>query len=191
MASIRSAPLPALVTELLSASDNGTAEAFALAVGKATTDTGTVAAGTAGILAQLQDAGVDVAGVTLVDGSGLSRENQVTCAALLQTLGLGVQPRYRSVVEGLAIAGQRGTLAERFGGTALVGRLWGKTGSLNGVAGLTGLFDVQGGTGTPRFATVFNGSFGESQGRQLAGSAAEAIDAYPQSPPAEQLVPAP
>ncbi len=191
VASIRSAPLPALVTELLSASDNGTAEAFALAVGKATTDTGTVTAGTAGILAALQDAGVDVGGVTLVDGSGLSRENQVTCGALIQTLGLGVQPRYRSVVEGLAIAGQRGTLAERFGGTALVGRLWGKTGSLNGVAGLTGLFDVSDGTGTPRFATVFNGDFTESGGRRLVGSAAEAIAAFPQSPPADQLVPAP
>jgi serine-type D-Ala-D-Ala carboxypeptidase/endopeptidase (penicillin-binding protein 4) len=191
VASIRSAPLRGLVTELLSASDNGTAEAFALAVGKATTDTGTVTAGTAAILAELQGAGIDVAGVTMVDGSGLSRENQVTCAALIQTLGLGVQPRYRSVVEGLAIAGQRGTLAERFGGTTLVGRLWGKTGSLNGVAGLTGLFDPQAGTGSPRFATVFNGAFSNGGGIALTTQAAEAIDAYPQAPPAEELVPAP
>jgi D-alanyl-D-alanine carboxypeptidase len=95
------------------------------------------------------------------------------------------------VVEGLAVAGQRGTLAERFGGTAVAGRLWGKTGSLNGVAGLTGLFDVSAGSGTPRFATVFNGDFTESGGRQLTASAAAAIDAYPQSPPAEQLVPVP
>jgi D-alanyl-D-alanine carboxypeptidase/D-alanyl-D-alanine-endopeptidase (penicillin-binding protein 4) len=191
VASIRSAALAQLVTEMLSASDNGTAEGLALAVGKATTDTGTVPAGTAGILAALADAGVDLAGVTLVDGSGLSRENQVTCPALLETLALGRRPAYRSVVDGLAIAGRRGTLRERFVASPVSGRLWAKTGSLERVAALCGMFDVEDGTGTPRFATVFNGDFSEPGGRQLVSDAAEAIEAFPQSPPADQLVPAP
>jgi serine-type D-Ala-D-Ala carboxypeptidase/endopeptidase (penicillin-binding protein 4) len=191
LASIHSAPLTDLVTEMLSASDNGTAERLALAVGKATSGAGTTAAGIAGITDTLRTAGVDLTGVTLVDASGLSAQNRLTCNSLLETLELGAQPRFRAMVDGLAIAAKRGTLLERFGGTPLEGRLFAKTGTLTGVAGLAGLFDVGAGTGTPRFASVFNGGFTNAGGIGLTNQAAVAVNAYPQSPPPDQLVPAP
>ena len=191
LASLRSAPLSDLVTEMLSASDNGTAERLALAVGQATSGTGTTEAGLTGITDTLGAAGVDLTGVTLADASGLSSQNRLTCSALLQTLDLGPQPKLRSVVDGLAIAAKRGTLAERFGGTPIEGRLWAKTGTLTGSSGLTGVFDLAEGTGSPRFASVFNGGFSEATGIGLTNQVADAVDAYPQSPPAAELVPAP
>ncbi len=193
IASIHSAALDTLVTEMLSASDNATAERLALAVGYATTGSGTTAAGIAGITGSLQKAGIDLTGVSLVDASGLSPQNRITCNALIETLGLGGRPRSRAVTEGLSIAAKRGTLRDRFVGTPLAGHLYGKTGTLGspGVAGLAGLFDVNAGTGTPLFASVFNGGFSRAEGTRLTTAAAEAVDAYPQSPPAAVLVPLP
>ena len=109
----------------------------------------------------------------------------------METLDLGSRPKYHAVVDGLAIAAKRGTLLERFGGTPLEGRLFAKTGTISGVAGLAGLFDASAGTGTPRFATLFNGGFSKAAGIDLTTQAAEAVNAYPQSPPVEVLVPAP
>ncbi|MGZ8734840.1 MAG: D-alanyl-D-alanine carboxypeptidase/D-alanyl-D-alanine-endopeptidase [Acidimicrobiia bacterium] len=191
VAALESVPLADLVTETLSASDNSTAEGLALAVGEAAAGSGTTAAGLTAISDALEAAGVDLTGATLADASGLSSENRLTCNILLQTIDLASQARYRAVVDGLAIAAQRGTLADRFSGTPIEGRLFAKTGTLSGTAGLTGVFDVVDGAGTPRFASVFNGNFSRAAGFGLTNGVAEAVGAYPQSPPAEQLVPPP
>lgn len=191
VATVRSAPLDALLTTMLSASDNGTAELLALAVDVAAGGSGTTEGGIAEILRRLAALGVDTTGVSLADASGLSRENRATCLALLQTLQLGARPELRTVVDGAAIAAERGTLRGRFVDTALAGRLYGKTGSLNGVAGLIALVDPSGGAGSPRFASVFNGSFGDGTGIGLTTAVAEAAAAFPQSPSPSELVPAP
>jgi D-alanyl-D-alanine carboxypeptidase/D-alanyl-D-alanine-endopeptidase (penicillin-binding protein 4) len=191
VASIPSVTLPAIVTALLSASDNGTAEALALEVDVAGGGRGTTEGGVAQIIARLEALGVDVAGVRLVDASGLSRDNRATCPALLQTLDLARQPRFRALVDGNAVAGERGTLRDRFLGTPVQGRFRGKTGSLGGVAGIVGLFDAREGTGSPRVSSVYNGAFGEGTGIALTTAAVDAAFAFPQSPPADELVPAP
>jgi D-alanyl-D-alanine carboxypeptidase/D-alanyl-D-alanine-endopeptidase (penicillin-binding protein 4) len=191
VASVPSAELPALVTALLSASDNGTAEALALEVDLADGGSGTTAGGVAEITERLRSFGVDTTGVHLVDASGLSRENRATCPALLQTLELAARPELRVLVGGNAIAGARGTLRERFVGTPIQGRFRGKTGSLSGVAGIVGVFDADAGEGSPRLSAVYNGPFGEAGGVALTSAAVDAAFAFPQSPPAEQLVPPP
>jgi D-alanyl-D-alanine carboxypeptidase/D-alanyl-D-alanine-endopeptidase (penicillin-binding protein 4) len=191
VASVPSVTLPALVTALLSASDNGTAEAFALEIDAMAGGRGTTAGGVAAIVEHLRGLGVDTSGLGLVDASGLSRENRATCIALLQTLDLGRRPEFRALVEGSAIAGERGTLRERFVGTPVQGRFWGKTGSLDGVAGIVGLFDPEAGAGSPRLSSVFNGVFGEGGGIALTSAAVDAASAFPQAPPADQLVPSP
>src|SRR3546814_1337415 len=56
----------------------------------------------------------------------------------------------------LAVAGRDGTLARRFVGTPVAGRLRAKTGSLDGVAALGGYVDNRSGT-TLAFAYVVNG----------------------------------
>ena len=91
----------------------------------------------------LSGLGVDVSGVTLVDGSGLSRENQVPSRVVADVLGLGVgdrPPAMRSVVGNLAVGGLSGTLTDRFAGGShgAAGLFRGKTGTLTGVNALAG-----------------------------------------------------
>jgi serine-type D-Ala-D-Ala carboxypeptidase/endopeptidase (penicillin-binding protein 4) len=75
----------------------------------------------------------------VVDGSGLSREDQtsplqvVTLLADLATTTLGTTLR-----GDMAVAGHSGTLSERMRGTAADGRCQGKTGTLTGVSNLVG-----------------------------------------------------
>ena len=139
VASINSAPLSTLVTEMLSASDNGTAESLALAVGRQTADTGTTAAGLAGITSTLTSAGVDLTGVSLVDGSGLSAQDRLTCNAL------AADPRPRGAARatgpwsrGWRSLAQRGTLTDRFAGTPIQGRLLGQDGHAHRIGGARG-----------------------------------------------------
>ena len=74
-------------------------------------------------------------GVQVADGSGLSIENRFTCRTLVDVLGL---PETGPVVrDGLAVAGETGTLAER-GGTDVAGRMRAKTGTLRNVTALAG-----------------------------------------------------
>ncbi len=87
----------------------------------------------------LAEIGVNPAALRLADGSGLSRHNLVSPIALVETLqSMTTHPQGRFFRESLAIAGQTGTLSNRFGGTALAGRLQGKTGALTGNVSLSG-----------------------------------------------------
>src|SRR5207248_9236897 len=68
--------------------------------------------------------------------AGLASENRETCAAvqaLLDAKGPGSQ-----LATGLPVAGQTGTLDERFVGTPVAGRLRAKTGTLNQATALAG-----------------------------------------------------
>jgi D-alanyl-D-alanine carboxypeptidase/D-alanyl-D-alanine-endopeptidase (penicillin-binding protein 4) len=137
VASVSSAPLREIVGELLRTSDNNTAELLTKELGVAAGTGGTTAAGLAVIDATLQSWGVPAGSVTLTDGSGLDRGNRMSCDALLAVL-----QRHATgdpVIEGLAVAGETGTLADDFGGSAMAGRLRGKTGSLTGVRALVGV----------------------------------------------------
>jgi D-alanyl-D-alanine carboxypeptidase/D-alanyl-D-alanine-endopeptidase (penicillin-binding protein 4) len=89
----------------------------------------------------------------VADGSGLSIDDRFTCSTLVDVLTLeGTGPVVRA---GLPVAGQTGTLAERFVGTEIAGRLRAKTGTLRNVTALAGEIDpLQGGSVT--FAYVAN-----------------------------------
>jgi len=69
--------------------------------------------------------------------------NRITCDLLVRTLGLAsTRPEFAAIVLGLPVAGQSGTLIDQMTGTPLAGKLRAKTGSLQGVAGLTGLVET-------------------------------------------------
>jgi D-alanyl-D-alanine carboxypeptidase/D-alanyl-D-alanine-endopeptidase (penicillin-binding protein 4) len=104
-------------------------------------------------------------GVTLVDGSGLSDENRLTCDALLRVLQHDAVDD--AVGAGLAVAGAAGgTLSDAFAGTPLEGVLRAKTGTLynydDGVGGkpaakALGGFVPQPGGGAIEFVLLLNG----------------------------------
>jgi D-alanyl-D-alanine carboxypeptidase/D-alanyl-D-alanine-endopeptidase (penicillin-binding protein 4) len=96
-------------------------------------------AGTEAVRALLADLGVNSQPLRLADGSGLSRHNLVTPAALVDTLqAMAYHPQGDSFRQSLAVAGVSGTLRNRLGNTPLQGRFQGKTGALTGNVSLSG-----------------------------------------------------
>ena len=153
VASLGSPPVSRIVAEMLTYSDNETAEAALKEIGVAASGSGSAAAGKAALAQLLTDAGVAVDGVGLVDGSGLSNQGRLTCRTLTELLTLReTGPVLR---DGLAVAGETGTLAERWRGTQVAGRLRAKTGSLRNVTALAGEVEPLAG-GRVTFAYVAN-----------------------------------
>lgn len=188
IAKIESPTVTEIVREVISSSDNLASEGLIREIGVKAAKDGTTAAGLAAATAKLTELGVPMTSVALVDGSGLARDNRVTCQALSATMDLGARPEFAPLWDGLSVAGVSGTLADELIGTGLEGKLRGKTGFLNGVTGLAGLVDV----GRPlRFAFVINGNFGEAQAIRIRSQLAQIISRFPDAPPADQLVPAP
>lgn len=141
IAAIDSPPLSELLIPTNQDSENLYAESLLRQLGVAAEpDTDSpLQAGIAAIETTLARIGVDPAGFDLADGSGLSRHNLVSPAAIVQTLqAMADSPVYRN---SLAVAGESGTLINRFQGTIAQGRLYGKTGALSGVAALSGYVD--------------------------------------------------
>ena len=109
----------------------------------------------------LQAQGVSTAGLRIRDGSGLSRGNRVTSRTLAELLlRMAQHPMAPYYQASMAIAGQRGTLRNRYRGTSLGGRFWGKTGTLRGVKTLSGILETADG---PRYVSMIsNGGSGPS-----------------------------
>jgi D-alanyl-D-alanine carboxypeptidase/D-alanyl-D-alanine-endopeptidase (penicillin-binding protein 4) len=150
--------------------------------------TGTTARGVAAIHDALATLHVDLTGVTFVDGSGLARGDRLTCATLLGVLDVDARPRFRPVADGLAVAGRRGTLAQRLRGTPLEDNLRAKTGTLSGVSGLAGYVRSD----RPlTFALLLAGGFSQAAGDALREAMAGDIAAYPAVTDAATLVPEP
>ena len=165
IAAIPSQPLPAVLAEMLTTSDNNTAEMVLKEIGRTAGGAGTREAGIAVVMSTLASWGIDTTGVVIVDGSGLSDENRLTCNVLLAVV------QHQSVDDavgaGLAVAGAAGgTLSDAFADTPLEGVLRGKTGTLynydDGTGGkpaaksLSGFVPVNGG-GAVEFSIVLNG----------------------------------
>jgi D-alanyl-D-alanine carboxypeptidase/D-alanyl-D-alanine-endopeptidase (penicillin-binding protein 4) len=94
--------------------------------------------GSSAQVAELKSLGLDTTGLRLVDGSGLSYENQVPARLLVRALRIAdasfeIGPEFGAA---LPIAAMDGTLERRAG--AALGRVRAKTGLLTRVTGLTG-----------------------------------------------------
>jgi D-alanyl-D-alanine carboxypeptidase/D-alanyl-D-alanine-endopeptidase (penicillin-binding protein 4) len=161
LGSIQSEPLAAVVAEMLTTSDDDTAEMLVKEIGVVGAGAGTLAAGLDVIEDTLRGWGVPLDGVRLADGSGLSAENRLTCAALLAVLQRSGDS---ALVEALPVAGRTGTLADAFIGTPMEGRMLAKTGTLGNppvaldppaVKALAGYVPTDGGD-TIEFVLVLN-----------------------------------
>jgi D-alanyl-D-alanine carboxypeptidase/D-alanyl-D-alanine-endopeptidase (penicillin-binding protein 4) len=102
---------------------------------------------TQAILSYLRDNGIYSQGTQIVDGSGISRFDQVTVGALtglLEKVYFNIN-YFEDFYESLSIAGVDGTLRERMIGTPAQNNFRGKTGTLNGVSSISGYLKTAGG----------------------------------------------
>ncbi|GAA3696901.1 hypothetical protein GCM10023081_37340 [Arthrobacter ginkgonis] len=141
LAAVESAPLREQLRHMAEESDNYVAEAVgrlvALEVGKPATFGGATEA----VKEAVGRLGVDTTGLVLADTSGLAAANRVSpehLAATLRAAASSGTPALRELSYLLPIAGATGTLHDRLAGATTSGTVRAKTGSLTGVATLTG-----------------------------------------------------
>ncbi|MBE9183956.1 D-alanyl-D-alanine carboxypeptidase/D-alanyl-D-alanine-endopeptidase [Microcoleus sp. LEGE 07076] len=148
LAAVESPPMAELVKETNQESDNVYAEVLLRLLGKITesiplqpTDSSEI--GLKELKTALTELGVNPNSYILADGSGLSRHNLISPEALVQTLRLMANSPAASIYRAsLPIAGENGTLKNRFNSTASRVILQAKTGTLSGVSALSGYIEV-------------------------------------------------
>jgi PBP4 family serine-type D-alanyl-D-alanine carboxypeptidase len=121
-------------------SDNFTAEMLLKELGAVESSTGTSAAGAAVVRRLLGDAGVPLAGVRLLDGSGLAYGDRLTAnalVALLQVMWTDATLR-PFLVAALPVAGVSGTLHDRMRAGPARGAVVAKTGTTSIASALSG-----------------------------------------------------
>ena len=140
LASVTSASLAAIVRSMDLASDNFTAELLLKELGAVAAGRGTTAAGAAVVTKQLAAADVPIAGVRIVDGSGLSLLDRLTPNALVGILEAAwTAPQVKErFVSALPVAGVSGTLHDRMRRPPARGNVVAKTGTTLEASALSG-----------------------------------------------------
>lgn len=122
-------------------SDNFYAEVLFKSLGSAYSgEQGNSFFSTQAILSYISDNGIYSTGTNIVDGSGISRFDQVTAGALvglLEKIYFNIK-QFDDFYNSLSIAGVDGTLKKRMIGTSAENNFRGKTGTLNGVSSIAG-----------------------------------------------------
>ncbi len=99
----------------------------------------TVAKGDAAVAAWLHERGLEVGGLHLENGSGLSREERITARGMAEVLRAAWHSPYMPEFSAsLPLSATDGTLRKRFGSAGMQGRLRMKTGRIDDVSGLAG-----------------------------------------------------
>jgi serine-type D-Ala-D-Ala carboxypeptidase/endopeptidase (penicillin-binding protein 4) len=140
LASTESVPLEQILRFMDHESDNFTAEILLKQLGSGFGPQGTTAAGAEVVHRLLGEQQIPLAGVRIVDGSGLSRLDRLTAESvvgMLQSSWLDQDLR-EILITSLPLAGRSGTLDGRMRGTAAAGRVRAKTGTLNEASALSG-----------------------------------------------------
>jgi D-alanyl-D-alanine carboxypeptidase/D-alanyl-D-alanine-endopeptidase (penicillin-binding protein 4) len=189
VAHVDSQPLGAIVEEMLTISDNYAAEELLRAVAVSSGAVpGTSAAGAQVAMQEMKALGVPTSGLVMFDGSGLARDDRVSCATMLGLVDRMAQQPQGALDRGLAVWGRTGTLAHRAGADSVIGRLRAKTGSIDGAVGLVGVVD---GPDRLRFAFLANGDFSEQRGEELQAAVASIVGSAPDLQVPADLVPRP
>jgi D-alanyl-D-alanine carboxypeptidase/D-alanyl-D-alanine-endopeptidase (penicillin-binding protein 4) len=141
VARVRSATVARLTEEMVVSSDNEAAEVLLRQAALAAGRPGSFAGGVATAREVLQANGIDVTGLVLHDGSGLSRRDRIAPLTLAQIIAkAAATPRTATLIADLPIAHFSGTLDDRFDteddGQGVVRA---KTGTLTAVHSLAGV----------------------------------------------------
>lgn len=155
----RLAPLPRTLEVTNHRSQNFYAECLAKTLGRKHGGGGTWDGAARVLTAFARSCGADQDEVRVRDGSGLSRENRLSAAALVAILRAAASgPDAAIFRDSLAAPGEEGTLQRRLRDLPRGASLRAKTGTLTGVAALSGYLDVGGRRVV--FAVIGNGGGG-------------------------------
>lgn len=136
LAIVRSPTIELLAEATNVPSNNFFAEMLMKGIGARFGGTGSTASGTAVVERFARERG---AALNAVDGSGLTRSNAASPAAVVRFLrAVHDEEIGDDFVQSLALTGHEGTVADRMSGTAAFGRCRTKTGTLTGVSNLSG-----------------------------------------------------
>jgi serine-type D-Ala-D-Ala carboxypeptidase/endopeptidase (penicillin-binding protein 4) len=185
IASIQSAPLTAIIQEMMVNSDNNTSELLLKEIGFASKGSGSTAAGLEVVKEQLTKWKIDK-DVLIFDGSGLASDGRVSCETFTELLN-----KFSTVMPNLmAVAGETGTIRDTFDGTSVAGKLLAKTGTLNGVKALVGYLPITN-SDPVTFSLLMNKTGIDNQGtyRPIWYSLADVLNRASASPSVEQLTP--
>lgn len=151
IAKVTSQPISRWITHMLQVSDNTEAEALARLVSLDQGLDGSFASISAAYKKVLSTSSLDLSGVTIKDGSGLSDFNLVApiFMAKFMKLILGASTGdYAAVKQALPVSAESGSLASRFKGANLdaAGKIHAKTGWIKKAYTLVGYIDSKDGT---------------------------------------------
>ncbi|WP_373541929.1 D-alanyl-D-alanine carboxypeptidase/D-alanyl-D-alanine-endopeptidase [Chamaesiphon sp.] len=144
VATINSPTIGELINETNQRSNNIYAEILLRSIGRThpehdTSSKDTISIGIASVKKSLTEMGIDLQTYSLHDGSGLSRHNLVAPTTFVRVLSAMIlTPAGQIYRDSLPIAGVSGSLRNRMKGTLAQGIVRAKTGSLSGVASLSG-----------------------------------------------------
>jgi D-alanyl-D-alanine carboxypeptidase/D-alanyl-D-alanine-endopeptidase (penicillin-binding protein 4) len=148
IASVQSPPLSVIAAQTMKPSQNLYTELLLRTLGKTAAPNGVVSSpartttddGIEVVKTFLRNAGIEPRGAFVqADGSGLSRHNYISANATTQLLTYMATHRYSNAFrDAMPIAGVDGTLRTRLRETPAAGNLRAKTGTISGVAALSG-----------------------------------------------------
>jgi serine-type D-Ala-D-Ala carboxypeptidase/endopeptidase (penicillin-binding protein 4) len=149
-------------------SQNLHAELLLRLLGKLKGSDGSFAQGTRVVRQFLVSAGIDDGDFFFYDGSGMSADDRVAPRAYTRLLTYAARQTWGEAWRNtLPIAGVDGTLGGRFRNSALKGKLWAKTGTLNETNALSGYLTAASGK-TLAFSIMVNGHRPESNAESQA-----------------------
>ncbi len=163
LASHRSRPLHAIVSDMNKYSNNVMAESLVKLLDDGIDAPRTTESGLARLEEHLRERGVDTEGWQLADGSGLSSQGRVTALGIAGALRAALEDPALGpeMVASLAVGGDVGTLSDRL--LASGRRIRAKTGRISGVASLSGYVYPADGRQPLIFAFILNGPQADGQ----------------------------
>ncbi len=163
-----SPPLSEIILTANHESVNNYVEHFLRHLSLAAVGQGDILSGTQVLKQFWSDRGVDVSGMLLHDGSGLSRYNALTPKQLVEVLRyMKSSHHFALFYDSLPIAGETGNLVIPFSEASFKGKLRAKSGTLSHVRGFAGYCTNQGGDEVA-FAVIVNYYDGSRSGADKA-----------------------
>jgi len=131
--------LERLVAHCLMESNNLFAEHFIRQISRAKGGDGSTNDGIEKVLEWAKTKGLDTQSISMKDGSGLSRGNAITADFMVALLtSISKESYFDAMLRGLPVAGRSGGMARMGKGTVIEGKLWAKTGYIDGARGYVG-----------------------------------------------------